>query len=170
MEMFGWETGSSCIKPKMEKALQHMREVGVERVGGIGFCWGGWALLYAANMPKDPSRADLICCAVAHPSCHRPGTPEAIANAISLAKTAQCPMLMMPASNDPDIYDPAKGTFMAALKEKNPSSYSIPFPDMFHGWAVRGDMQDPKIARDVKICLDETEKFFGKFIHAGAKM
>lgn len=152
-----------AIGPKIRGVFEHFADEGVEKVAGVGFCFGGWVLLEAANVIEEQLATDLVCCAVPHPSCH-----AVLGNkgAVKKAGSAQCPMLMLPAGNDPDIYDPEKGTFMAALKEKQPASHSITFPDMLHGWSIRGDLTDPKIDRDVKIVIDEVEKYIGKFLTA----
>ena len=38
----------------------------------------------------------------------------------------------------------------------------IEFPDMKHGWTVRGDMSDPVVARDVKKAIQDTMAFLSK--------
>jgi len=107
---------------------------------------------------------DLVACAVPHPSCHLEGMHKG--DPVALAAKAQCPFLMMPAGNDPDIYNPGTG----ALQVKLPAgSESHPFPDMLHGWSIRGDMADAKIKRDVGIAVAETERYLGKYL-GGAKM
>jgi len=162
MGNFGWSGGAKYpIKPKFDATIAHMKEKGCTKIAGIGFCFGCGILLQASDAAKD-----LVCCAFPHPSCHAMlGTKKAVA----MASTAQCPMLIMAAGNDPDIYDPDKGTFFANLKAKNPGSISSPFPDMLHGWTIRGDLADAKIKRDVDRFMDETVKYFGNYLTA-AKM
>jgi len=38
------------------------------------------------------------------------------------------------------------------------------FPDMLHGWVNRGDLSDPKVARDVRLAMDLATTFFRKFV------
>ena len=40
----------------------------------------------------------------------------------------------------------------------------IEFPDMRHGWTVRGDLADPAIERDVKKAFNLVLAFFGKYL------
>ena len=40
----------------------------------------------------------------------------------------------------------------------------IEFPDMRHGWTVRGDLADPTIERDVKKAFNLVLDFFGKHL------
>ena len=51
------------------------------------------------------------------------------------------------AGNDPEALLP--GGELAAIVEAN-GGRSVPFPDMSHGWASRGDLEVPDVARDVK--------------------
>ena len=60
-------------------------------------------------------------------------------------QAAKMPILLMPAGNDPEALLP--GGELAALVEAN-GGRSVPFPDMLHGWASRGDLQAPDVARD----------------------
>lgn len=162
MGTFGWTGAKFSIKPKFDETIAHMKGKGCARICGIGFCFGCGILLQASDASKD-----LVACAFPHPSCHAMlGTKKAVA----MASTAQCPMLVMGAGNDPDIYDPDKGTFFANLKKSHPASISSPFPDMLHGWTIRGDLADAKIKRDVDRFMAETEKFLGGYLGGAAKM
>ena len=38
----------------------------------------------------------------------------------------------------------------------------VEFPGMKHGWTVRGNLEDPDVARDVKKAKDLVLEFFGK--------
>ena len=40
----------------------------------------------------------------------------------------------------------------------------VTFPDMKHGWSVRGDMSDPKVERDVQKCFNLALAFFKKYM------
>ena len=40
----------------------------------------------------------------------------------------------------------------------------IEFPDMWHGWTVRGDLADHAIERDVKKAFNLVLAFFGKYL------
>jgi len=135
-----------------------MRQQGCTKIAGIGFCFGCGILLQASDEAKD-----LIACCFPHPSAHAMlGTKKAVA----MAGTAQCPILIMAAGNDPDIYDPEKGTFFQNLKAKHPQSESKPYPDMLHGWTIRGELTDAKIKRDVDRFMDESQKFLSQFLTA----
>ena len=41
----------------------------------------------------------------------------------------------------------------------------IEFPDMKHGWTVKGDLSVPEVDRDVKKTFNFVLTFFGKYLH-----
>jgi len=41
----------------------------------------------------------------------------------------------------------------------------IEFPDMNHGWSVKGDLSEPEVERDVKKTFNFVLTFFGKYLH-----
>ena len=41
----------------------------------------------------------------------------------------------------------------------------IEFPDMKHGWTVKGDLSVPDVDRDVKKTFNFVLTFFGKYLH-----
>ena len=84
-------------------------------------------------------------------------------NTEELLKRTQRPIVFMPAGNDHEGYR-AEGNFLAAVKEVQPLSESIYFPDMSHGWTVRGDLEDPNVKRDVEAAINKTIEFFGKTV------
>lgn len=150
---FKWQDN---IMPKMVNALTHMKEKGCTKIGGVGFCYGGWALVHCSA-----AGGDLVACAVPHPSVHLEGMHKG--DPIALCGQAKCPFLMMPAGNDPDIYNPGTG---AAMQKLPAGSESKPFPDMLHGWSIRGDLADAKIKRDAQASFDATEAYLGKYLNA----
>jgi len=38
------------------------------------------------------------------------------------------------------------------------------FPEMNHGWVNRGELSDPKVARDVRLAMDLATAFFRKHV------
>jgi len=41
----------------------------------------------------------------------------------------------------------------------------VEFPDMKHGWSVRGDLSVPEVERDVKKTFNFVLTYFGKYLH-----
>ncbi len=77
-----------------------------------------------------------------------------------ILKAVKCPQMFMPANGD------HANTFPDGLGKKvlGDGLEIVPFPDMQHGWSVRGDMKDPKVERDVKKAFNMALTFFGKYL------
>jgi len=71
-----------------------------------------------------------------------------------------CPQLFMPAGADAESCK--KGGLGEQVLGSNLEVTE--FPDMQHGWTVRGDMTDPAIAKDVTKAVTETLEFFAKHL------
>jgi len=153
---FPFET---AIKPKVKEIISYLKSSGVERIGMMGFCWGGWAI---AHTTANPDTKDAINCAViAHPSIHLEDHVMG-GSAVALLEKSSCPKLFLPAGNDPDVYQP-EGAYFTALKKAQPKSETISFPGVQHGFVNRadlGDMSDPATKAEVERAIDEACKYF----------
>ena len=66
--------------------------------------------------------------------------------------------MFLPAGNDPP--ETKEGGLARRIFGEGDSSLKIvEFPDMVHGWTVRGDMSVPEVDRDIKAALDLTIDF-----------
>jgi len=130
------------LKPKTDALLAHVREQGVVKIGLLGFCWGGWL---STKIACD--HADIACVVSPHPSIT---VEEGLHKGViaDLVSKVRCPVLTMPAGNDPPTYLPG-GLIHDTFATNNQNSQSVHFPDMIHGFCSRGDMQDEKVLRDV---------------------
>ena len=72
----------------------------------------------------------------------------------------KCPQMFMPAEGDHE------NTYPDGLGKKvmGDALEIVTFPDMKHGWSVRGDMNDPKVERDVKKAFNLALAFFRKYM------
>ena len=122
--------------------LAWLQELAVERVAGVGFCWGGWVLCKASSFGLP-----FQCGASAHPSTKIErsvfkGDEEALARAVKM------PLLLLPAGNDPPELKEA-GAVAQALQQGR----SVEFPEMKHGWVTRGDLGEPAVQRDAELAM-----------------
>jgi dienelactone hydrolase len=141
------------IENDVSVAIDYLKkERGVTSFGAMGFCWGGWAIAKTCQVGNIDWRLVIS----PHPSFKvEPWVFSG--NDVTLMQSMTCPVLLMPASNDPRYTKPDSPEFQAM---PNKSSKSIPFEDMQHGWTTRGDvMTDPTMKRDVEAALQETLKF-----------
>ena len=124
---------------------------GITSFGAMGFCWGVWA----AAKTSQAKLVDWKAIVGPHPSLKL--EPWLFgASDVELMHSMTCPVLVMPAGNDPDYLLPDSAEFKAM---PNPASKSIPFPDMVHGFSTRGDMTDPQMKRDVEACMQASLAF-----------
>ncbi|OCT50106.1 endo-1,3-1,4-beta-D-glucanase [Cladophialophora carrionii] len=118
-----WPEISSCAK-----ALK--TELGYKKVGAIGFCYGGWAVL----KPGAKENAFVDCVSTAHPALMENADIDAIG----------CPVQFLAPEED--------NTFTPEMKEytlKTLPTLGIDFDYQYfaglkHGFATRGDVNDPK--------------------------
>ena len=107
-------------------------------VCAAGFCFGGYVIFKAAATGKLKGIVGF------HPSPSvgrvQRDNPESERR---LAKLVRCPVLLLPASNDPGSVKPG-GTVMATLKEgeHGERSQSIEFKNVIHGFMTRS-VDDP---------------------------
>lgn len=55
---------TEVLQPKIDAILGHFKDIGIEAVGSVGFCFGGWV---QAHMSADH---DIKCMVTPHPSIH----------------------------------------------------------------------------------------------------
>lgn len=141
----------------LDNIYAYLEGLGISCIGMIGFCWGTWAAFRAAEVPR------LRCVVGPHPSLangwklYGEGPEETLCAAVT------CPVLLMPAGNDPAAVKPGGAQF--AVLQALPfgdKCRSIEFPEMIHGWVCRGDVSKPEVARDAASALDFTVKFFNE--------
>ena len=163
MLKFPFET----LKPKILDCMTHLQVVGAERVGFIGFCWGGWTMCHAFSSDEVLSSAvQVVGGAIGHPSIT--GIEEIFGGSpIDLVGKVRRPLLLLPASNDTVEYDQSPaGSIFTALAANNPLSAATRYADMTHGWIPRGDVADERTRRDVAAALEEMRTYFANLFEA----
>lgn len=144
-------------KAKVDAALAYLRSQGATKIGVMGFCYGGHPSCWASA-----ENTDVVAGVVLHPSMQL----ETFAfggDCAALLKSVQCPFLLAPAGNDMPMWA-EEGDFCQALKASTRGAELVvkPFPEMTHGWSVRGDVGDVTIKRDVELVLADTKAFFAE--------
>jgi len=147
----------STQKPKMDATLDALRKKGATKIGVLGFCYGGHPACWASS-----EHADIAAGAIFHPSMQL----EQFAyggDVGALMKSVRCPFLISPAGNDVPTWA-EDSPFLSALKSSACASaceFKL-YPDMVHGWTLRGDIANAAVARDVGLAFDAAVAFFGK--------
>ena len=80
---------------------------------------------------------------------------------LALCSKVKCPVLLMPAGNDPNDYRP-QGELYEAFKANNNASEVYDFSDMKHGWVPRGDLNEEGVSSAVQKAIDLMLSFYAK--------
>lgn len=132
------------------------------KFGAVGHCWGVWALCKAAS-----EGVPFACGVGPHPSTGMEDMLKGKGAQLEMMKKVNMPVLLMPAGGDPKTLKPG-GEIATLMESKGGETHA--FPDMEHGWMSRGDLTDPKVARDCQAAMDHGLQFFIKHLKGGAKM
>ena len=81
-------------------------------------------------------------------------------NEEAILKEIKCPQLFLPANQD------SPTTKLGGLGKQvlGDSLEVVEFPDMEHGWSIRGDLSQSNVERDVKKAFNLTLEFFQKYL------
>lgn len=126
----------------------HTQGQGVEdlKISSVGFCWGGWATMKLADIAASP-KYNLKCAATCHPSPTQSvyfGQSQT-----DLFNRISSPQYVAAGYNDVDTVLPG-GQLQNLLSDKGIHNKFEYFPEMSHGWVLRGDVDgDDAVRRDV---------------------
>ena len=134
------------VKPLAEK-------LGAKTYGTIGCCWGSYMVIrlcaqvcFKAGISCHPSHSAIIS-----------GNNE---NEEDILKEIKSPQIFMPAYGDhPNVWPDGLGK-----KVMGDQLSIIPFPEMKHGWTMRGDMDDTKVQRDVEKAFNLCLTYFNQYL------
>jgi len=146
------------IGPQIDTIVHHLQAHGFTKLGSVGFCWGTWPVFvtsasgnFSAGVSFHPSHPRL---------CDALGFDES-----ELTNAVKCPQLLAPAGNDgPSLKEGGLEHQILSKKPFGKDCIFREFPDMAHGWVNRGDLSDPKVARDVRAAIDLSVSFFRKHL------
>jgi len=137
--------------PKIDAFVNHVRSIpGTNKIGAVGFCWGGRYAILEAHGPRTNSEGATIggvdAAFAAHPSLVSiPADFEAVTKPLSLAVGTKDSLLSEEQIGQ--IQD------ILAKKVDLPKEIRI-YEDQVHGFALRGDWSSEKD----KKAMDEAEK------------
>ena len=127
-------------------------------VSAVGFCWGA---LYATLLAGGPNPA-VASAALLHPSLLTLGDFEAVEAA---------PLLVLFTANDQQVSDSFRAEIVKVLDAKNevkkPATAHHFYSDQAHGFSLRGDDTDPKVAAASGDAFDRTAAWLKE--HGSAK-
>lgn len=140
---------------KFNAVIGELRSRGASSVGAFGFCWGAYPVL------KLSAEGVIAAGASAHPSL-KLGKMFFDETEEDQCKAAHSPILFLPAGNDPEMY--MDGSLTELIEAQGFEAKSVAFPDMRHGFVLRGDAGDSAVARDVTASLAIAVEFFSSHL------
>lgn len=155
IKQFPWDTQ----KPKVDSIISYAKQSGASRIGVFGFCYGGHLACWSSR-----ENSEIACGVVFHPSMQLEGFAFGGDN-LELLKEVQAPFMLCPAGGDLPLWseDGELGSALKSSKRGSECVWSI-YPEMSHGWSIRGDVSDPLVARDVDLVLKDATQYFSKYL------
>ncbi|KAF1849792.1 dienelactone hydrolase family protein [Cucurbitaria berberidis CBS 394.84] len=135
--------------PEIKAAAQTLKSQ-YSKVIAIGFCYGAWACL---KLAADPSLIDAI--SVAHPSMLEKSEIDSI----------KVPIQVIAPENDFMFTDELKKYTLDALPKTGVQWEYVYFPGLQHGFAARGNPNDPKQKAGLERAKRSAVNFFNEFLH-----
>ena len=114
-------------EPEIIKCVEALRSNGFKKIGAVGYCYGGWAVLSLA------SKGLVDCVVCAHPSMVTESDIDNVA----------VPVMFLAPEHDPMFSDELKlYAFKKLVLEKKIVSVEwVHFPGMSHGCLTKGDAE-----------------------------
>jgi len=134
-----------------KRIYPYLERKGVKKIGMLGTCWGSYYVWKASAEGRISAGANF------HPSLRlKKQTP------VEMARELKCPQLMLLGKNDPENHKEGSEAAKVCKEKFGEISEFKTFPEMKHGWVVRGDIKNANIERDAKIAMDTAIEFFRK--------
>ena len=122
-----------------------------KKVGAAGYCYGGWACFQLGA--KGNNLIDAI--SVAHPSILEESEIDAVA----------VPTQILAPETDPQLTPELKEYVNRVIPGLGiPYQYDY-YPGLVHGFATRGDPNDPKQREGLERAKNATVSWFNEFLH-----
>jgi dienelactone hydrolase len=135
--------------PEVKASAQELKKK-YSKVGAIGFCYGGWACF---KLAADTSLIDAV--STAHPSLLDKAEVDAVKQ----------PVQILAPENDFAYTEELKKYTLETLPKTGVSWEYIYFPGMQHGFAARGDPNDPKQKEALERAKRSAVNFLTEYLH-----
>lgn len=145
--------------PKLKKDIEsHVlpwaKEQGAKIFGAIGTCWGSYVVLRISSHPDFKAGVSF------HPSHTILMSLMNDDERVILEGLKGTPQLFAPAGNDHENVKPGG----LAQKYLGDDLTIIEFPEMKHGWTIRGDLKEPGVEAATMKAMKDGLEFFKKHL------
>ncbi|PPQ72441.1 hypothetical protein CVT26_003770 [Gymnopilus dilepis] len=141
--------GAEQTRPPLDKVIAALKEQGVKTFGAVGYCFG-------ARYSVDLSFENIIQAnVITHPSLLK--IPEDLEK---YAATSKVPLLINSCEIDSQFPPEAAKKADEIFAKFEPGYKRVHFEGCTHGFAVRGDLSDPKVKAGKEGAFKETVEWF----------
>ncbi|KAJ7663906.1 Alpha/Beta hydrolase protein [Mycena polygramma] len=145
--------GPGETRPIINAVIKALQEEGVKHFAAVGYCFGG---RYVFDLAFDNI---ISVSAVAHPSLL-----QAPADLEKYLAQSKAPLLINSCSDDPQFPKEAVGHADRILAGFAPGYKREHFEGCSHGFAVRGNLSDPKVQEGKEGAFKATVEWFKKYL------
>ena len=150
-------TWDGIMKPRISAILDYLANNGINKVAMSGYCFGGWVCVKTHVDFGDKVAAITI----PHPSITLEDRVYG-GSSLELCSKVKCPILLLPAGNDPDVYRPGGELYETFKTNNTASEVSLDFTNMTHGWVPRGDLTADGVSEGVQKAIDLMLAYYAK--------
>lgn len=144
---------------RVKTAANFLRQKGVKKFGVIGLGWGCWLACYCAEFLGAEFKCGVLHSSIAHILCQWDDIKPT-----KLLGKLNGPMLFISSGDDAPEYGEG-GEYLVQNQEKffQDTEWEV-FKDMESGFAIHGDMSNPRIREHILTTFFVTTKFLRKFL------
>ncbi|TFK69316.1 hypothetical protein BDN72DRAFT_820223 [Pluteus cervinus] len=145
--------GANQTRPPLDKVISALKAEGVTSIGATGYCFGA---RYVFDLAFDKVTSVSV---VTHPSL--------LQNPIDLEKyrdQAKAPLLINSCTVDTSFPHEAQAKANEILGTFEPGYRQVYFGGCTHGFAVRGDLNDPKVKAGKEGAFKSAVEWFGLYL------
>lgn len=139
----------------VEQILPYARDLGAEVFGVAGTCWGGYMVARLSSYGEFQAGVSF------HPATSFITENVLKEKLYEILDEVQCPQLVLTAGDDHENEKPGGlANKVWGVMNFGESCQFREFPDMKHGWTVRGDVRDICVENCVRAALLALKGFF----------
>ncbi|KAI3614062.1 dienelactone hydrolase endo--beta-d-glucanase [Moniliophthora roreri] len=152
--------GQDKTRPTLDKVIEGLKAQGVTAFGATGYCFGGALRLSIGRYVFDLAFENIIKAgATSHPSLLQ--VPDDLERYVSTSKT---PLLINSCTVDQQFPPESQAKADEIFKGFGPGYKREYFDGCTHGFAVRGDLSDPKVKAGKEGAFKSTVEWMIKYL------